>query len=126
MPSTPEAYIHISGRTGRAGSSGRAVSIYTRHERDRAGAITQALKNVRWRVSQDHAPPKAVAVEAEAFEAGDEYYADLEDDGLEDESLPPPPPPRWDVGEEDARQRSMDEAFERERRRAEGESGFRY
>jgi Lhr-like helicase len=53
IPSTVESYIHIAGRTGRAGARGRAVSVYTRREHDQAGMITRALHDVRWRVRHD-------------------------------------------------------------------------
>ena len=52
VPSSPEAYIHIAGRTGRAGRRGRAVSIWTPRELDQAGAITRAVR-ARWTVHHD-------------------------------------------------------------------------
>ena len=39
--------------TGRAGASGRAVSVFTQREFDGAGAITRALRGVRWKVRRE-------------------------------------------------------------------------
>ena len=55
MPDTVESYIHVAGRTGRAGESGRAVSVFTPRERKKAGLITSALQDVRWKVTIDDA-----------------------------------------------------------------------
>ena len=55
MPDTPEDYIHLAGRTGRAGGAakGRAVSVFTPREFDQAGRLTRALRDVRWKVRRD-------------------------------------------------------------------------
>ena len=53
MPDSVESYIHVAGRTGRAGGGGRAVSIFTAREQDQAGMITASLRAVKWRVSHD-------------------------------------------------------------------------
>ena len=53
LPEDPESYVHIAGRTGRAGGRGRAVCVFTRREMDRAGWITKALQHVKWRVRRD-------------------------------------------------------------------------
>ena len=54
MPSTPEAYVHLAGRTGRAGGArGKAVCVFTEREFEQGGAITRALRGVRWRVVRD-------------------------------------------------------------------------
>ena len=53
MPETPESYIHVAGRTGRAGAAGRAVCVFTRREHDKAGIITAALQDVKWKVTYD-------------------------------------------------------------------------
>jgi ATP-dependent RNA helicase RhlE len=43
LPHVPEDYVHRIGRTGRAGSPGRAVSLVSREERDRLRAIEKML-----------------------------------------------------------------------------------
>jgi ATP-dependent RNA helicase RhlE len=43
LPHVPEDYVHRIGRTGRAGSRGRAVSLVSRDERDRLRAIERML-----------------------------------------------------------------------------------
>jgi ATP-dependent RNA helicase RhlE len=43
LPHVPEDYVHRIGRTGRAGSRGRAVSLVSRDERDRLRAIEKML-----------------------------------------------------------------------------------
>ena len=55
MPDTPEDYIHLAGRTGRAGGAakGRAVSVFTPREFDQAGRLTRALRDVQWKVRRD-------------------------------------------------------------------------
>jgi len=43
LPHVPEDYVHRIGRTGRAGSRGRAVSLVSRDERERLHAIEKML-----------------------------------------------------------------------------------
>jgi ATP-dependent RNA helicase RhlE len=43
LPHVPEDYVHRIGRTGRAGSRGRAVSLVSRDERERLRAIEKML-----------------------------------------------------------------------------------
>jgi len=43
LPHVPEDYIHRIGRTARAGSSGEAISLVSREERDRLRAIERLL-----------------------------------------------------------------------------------
>ncbi len=43
LPHVPEDYVHRIGRTGRAGSRGRAVSLVSRDEHDRLRAIEKIL-----------------------------------------------------------------------------------
>lgn len=43
LPQVPEDYVHRIGRTGRAGSRGRADSLVSRDERDRLHAIERIL-----------------------------------------------------------------------------------
>ena len=51
MPESAESYIHVAGRTGRAGSAGRVVSVFTPRERDQAGLITKSLQQIKWKVT---------------------------------------------------------------------------
>jgi ATP-dependent RNA helicase RhlE len=43
LPHVPEDYVHRIGRTGRAGSSGQALSLVASDERDRLRAIERVL-----------------------------------------------------------------------------------
>jgi ATP-dependent RNA helicase RhlE len=43
MPNVPEDYVHRIGRTGRAGSTGQALSLVSDDERDRLRAIERVL-----------------------------------------------------------------------------------
>ena len=43
LPHVPEDYVHRVGRTGRAGSRGRAVSLVSRDERHQLRAIEKLL-----------------------------------------------------------------------------------
>lgn len=43
LPHVPEDYVHRIGRTGRAGLSGKAISLVSREERDRLRAIEKLL-----------------------------------------------------------------------------------
>jgi ATP-dependent RNA helicase RhlE len=44
LPSVPEDYVHRIGRTGRAGSTGEAISLVSSEEHDRLGAIEKIIK----------------------------------------------------------------------------------
>ena len=44
LPSVPEDYVHRIGRTGRAGSTGEAISLVCSEEHDRLGAIEKIIK----------------------------------------------------------------------------------
>lgn len=52
LPDTPEAYMHIAGRTGRFGRKGHVVSIWTRREHDRSGFVTASLRGVKFKTSE--------------------------------------------------------------------------
>jgi ATP-dependent RNA helicase RhlE len=67
LPISPEDYVHRIGRTGRAGSSGEAISLMSHDERDRLAAIERLIKIKldvkampggvqRERGARDHAP----------------------------------------------------------------------
>ncbi|HEY6453164.1 MAG TPA: DEAD/DEAH box helicase [Steroidobacteraceae bacterium] len=43
LPHVPEDYVHRIGRTGRAGASGKAISLVSRDERERLRAIEKLL-----------------------------------------------------------------------------------
>ena len=44
LPSVPEDYVHRIGRTGRAGSTGEAISLVCAEEHERLGAIEKIIK----------------------------------------------------------------------------------
>ncbi len=44
LPSVPEDYVHRIGRTGRAGSTGEAISLVCSDEHDRLGAIEKIIR----------------------------------------------------------------------------------
>jgi ATP-dependent RNA helicase RhlE len=43
LPHVPEDYVHRTGRTGRAGLRGQALSLVSRDERERLRAIEKLL-----------------------------------------------------------------------------------
>lgn len=45
LPGTPEDYVHRIGRTGRAGSKGKAISLVSEHEMELLADIEKLLKN---------------------------------------------------------------------------------
>ena len=49
LPDSTESYMHMAGRTGRAGRPGDAVCIFTERELEESGALTRALR-VKWRM----------------------------------------------------------------------------
>ena len=49
LPDSAESYMHMAGRTGRAGRPGDAVCIFTERELEESGALTRALR-VKWRM----------------------------------------------------------------------------
>lgn len=76
MPEDPEAYVHIAGRTGRAGAKGRAVCVFTQREMDLAGWITHSLQHVKWRVRRDSGGD----ADGDGNDAREEYlYEDVDD-----------------------------------------------
>lgn len=44
FPLTVEDYVHRIGRTGRAGQTGRAITLFTQNEKGLAGALMNVLK----------------------------------------------------------------------------------
>lgn len=52
LPDTPEAYMHMAGRTGRFGRKGHVVNIWTRREHDRSGFVTASLRGVKFKTSE--------------------------------------------------------------------------
>lgn len=44
FPLTIEDYVHRIGRTGRAGESGKAVTLFTEHDKTHSGALVNILK----------------------------------------------------------------------------------
>jgi hypothetical protein len=52
LPDTPEAYMHIAGRTGRFGKKGHVVNIWTRREQDRSGFVTASLRGVKFKTTE--------------------------------------------------------------------------
>lgn len=84
LPDDPESYVHISGRTGRAGASGRAISVFTNRELAQAGSITQALKRTRWRMhrleDEEAAGGGGLGEDEHEHEHEDEYRHEDEDD----------------------------------------------
>jgi ATP-dependent RNA helicase RhlE len=62
LPTVPEDYVHRIGRTGRAGSSGRALSLVDPEEMNLLQGVERLIKRSIVRVqSADFIPPAAVA-----------------------------------------------------------------
>ncbi|HWQ40116.1 MAG TPA: DEAD/DEAH box helicase [Burkholderiales bacterium] len=58
VPANPEDYVHRIGRTGRAGSSGEAISLMSGEERDKLAAIERLIKR-KLAVQKAPAPVRA-------------------------------------------------------------------
>jgi ATP-dependent RNA helicase RhlE len=59
LPNVPEDYVHRIGRTGRAGSTGAAVSLVDREEMDMLAGIEKLLKRPIERVAIEGFEPAA-------------------------------------------------------------------
>ena len=44
FPLTIEDYVHRIGRTGRAGKTGRAITLFTEHDKSHSGELINILK----------------------------------------------------------------------------------
>lgn len=53
FPLTAEDYVHRIGRTGRAGSHGLAITLFTEHDKGLAGALVNVLKEAQQPVPED-------------------------------------------------------------------------
>jgi len=59
LPTTPEAYIHRIGRTGRAGTTGEAISLVCIDEVDLLRAIQRMLNHaIPWKVEEGFIPDR--------------------------------------------------------------------
>ncbi|MBE2168161.1 MULTISPECIES: DEAD/DEAH box helicase [unclassified Cobetia] len=58
LPNVPEDYVHRIGRTGRAGASGRAISLVSSDERKELGGIERLLKGKLKRVEVEGFVPE--------------------------------------------------------------------
>ncbi|KAL9106508.1 MAG: hypothetical protein Q9227_008487 [Pyrenula ochraceoflavens] len=53
FPLTAEDYVHRIGRTGRAGASGRAITLFTEHDKALSGALINVLKAAKQPVPEE-------------------------------------------------------------------------
>ncbi|KAF2147182.1 uncharacterized protein K452DRAFT_261457 [Aplosporella prunicola CBS 121167] len=53
FPLTAEDYVHRIGRTGRAGKDGKAITLFTEHDKPLAGALVNVLKGANQPVPQE-------------------------------------------------------------------------
>ncbi|KAK8236840.1 ATP-dependent RNA helicase dbp3 [Phyllosticta capitalensis] len=53
FPLTAEDYVHRIGRTGRAGQDGKAITLFTEHDKGLAGALVNVLKGANQPVPQE-------------------------------------------------------------------------
>lgn len=44
FPLTIEDYVHRIGRTGRAGKEGKAITLFTEHDKSHSGSLINVLK----------------------------------------------------------------------------------
>ena len=59
LPTVPEAYIHRIGRTGRAGTTGEAISLVCIDEVDLLRAIQRMLRRaIPWKVEEGFIPDR--------------------------------------------------------------------
>jgi len=81
LPDEPEVYVHRSGRTGRAGKKGIAVSII--HTRE-AGRIRQIEKKGNFKFEQEQVPGGIEICEKQLFSMVDKMEkADVKDEEIE-------------------------------------------
>ncbi|OJD30552.1 atp-dependent rna helicase dbp3 [Diplodia corticola] len=53
FPLTAEDYVHRIGRTGRAGQDGKAITLFTEHDKPLAGALVNVLKGANQPVPEE-------------------------------------------------------------------------
>lgn len=53
FPLTVEDYVHRIGRTGRAGTSGKAITLFTEHDKAHSGALINVLKAANQTVPEE-------------------------------------------------------------------------
>ncbi|CAK7222073.1 RNA-dependent ATPase [Sporothrix eucalyptigena] len=53
FPLTIEDYVHRIGRTGRAGKEGRAITLFTEHDKAHSGSLINVLKGANQEVPED-------------------------------------------------------------------------
>jgi ATP-dependent RNA helicase RhlE len=75
LPYVPEDYVHRIGRTGRAGTSGLAVSLFSDDESKQLKSIERLIGR---KLQQDIIPGFAPRKKAESHPAADEEYGNFE------------------------------------------------
>ncbi|KAI4099204.1 MAG: hypothetical protein L6R37_006087 [Teloschistes peruensis] len=80
FPLTVEDYVHRIGRTGRAGSSGLAVTLFTDHDKPLAGALMNVLKAANQPVPEELLK-FGTTVKKKAHEAYGNFYKDTKAEG---------------------------------------------
>ncbi|MCJ1466559.1 RNA-dependent ATPase [Pseudocyphellaria aurata] len=76
FPLTVEDYVHRIGRTGRAGSTGLAITLFTEHDKSLSGALINVLK-----AANQPVPPELLkfggTVKKKGHEAYGAFYKDV-------------------------------------------------
>ncbi|KAK5168688.1 RNA-dependent ATPase [Saxophila tyrrhenica] len=80
FPLTVEDYVHRIGRTGRAGQSGKAITLFTTNEKALSGALINVLKAANQPVPEE-LMKFGTTVKKKAHEAYGAFYKDLGAEG---------------------------------------------
>ncbi|KAK7532966.1 ATP-dependent RNA helicase dbp3 [Phyllosticta citribraziliensis] len=78
FPLTAEDYVHRIGRTGRAGADGKAITLFTEHDKALAGALVNVLKGANQPVPED-LMKFGTTVKKKAHDAYGAFYKDPAD-----------------------------------------------
>ncbi|GME39890.1 atp-dependent rna helicase dbp3 [Neofusicoccum parvum] len=78
FPLTAEDYVHRIGRTGRAGQDGKAITLFTEHDKPLAGALVNVLKGANQPVPEE-LMKFGTTVKKKGHEAYGAFYKDTAD-----------------------------------------------
>ncbi|KAL9051283.1 MAG: hypothetical protein Q9162_006126 [Coniocarpon cinnabarinum] len=78
FPLTAEDYVHRIGRTGRAGQTGLAITLFTEHDKAQAGALTNVLK-----AAHQNVPEELLRFGGTVKKKGHDLYGAFTKDGMQ-------------------------------------------
>ncbi|MCJ1307826.1 RNA-dependent ATPase [Agyrium rufum] len=80
FPLTVEDYVHRIGRTGRAGATGKAITLFTEHDKGQSGALINVLKAAGQEVPEDLLK-FGTTVKRKGHEVYGAFYKDISAEG---------------------------------------------